>query len=121
MFYALSIIHIIYEKGIRFLQKALNEEFDNHQTCFGKSQQSKIARLHLIIETERSDQKLTVLFVYPVELCVTCNRYILFIIAYQENNDITSVGHYIAYIKTGRKWLYYDNNLHKGKSGIVDE
>jgi len=63
---------IIYEKGIRFLQEALNEGFDIHRTCFGKSQQSNIAHgLHLIIETECSDQRSIMLFEYPVELCVT--------------------------------------------------
>jgi len=43
-----------------------------------------------------------------------CNCYILFIIAQERNNDVTSVGHYIPYIKTGRKWLYYDDNSRKG-------
>jgi len=62
-----------------------------------------------------------VLSEYPVELCVTCNRYILFIIAYEGYNNVTFVSHYIAYIKTGRKWFYYDNNLRKGKLGIVDK
>ncbi|CAL1672755.1 unnamed protein product [Lasius platythorax] len=115
---------IIREKGMRFLQEALNEGLNMHRICCGKPQQSNIMYgPHLIMETEYGDQRSTMLSEYPVELCVTCdNRYILSgVIAYEGSNDVASVGHYIAYTKTGRKWLYYDDNSRKGKSGVVDE
>jgi len=115
---------IIREKGIQFLYEALNERHDIQRICYGKSQQSKIIYgPHLIMETECGDQRLTMLSEYPVELRVTCdNRYMLSgIIAYEGSSDVTSVGHYIAYIKMGRKWLYYDDNSRKGKSGVVNE
>lgn len=115
---------IIRKKGMRFLEEALNEGFDIYRTCCGKSQQSNITYgPHLIMETDYGDQRSTMLSEYPVELRVTCdNSYILSgIIAYYGNNAVASVGHYIAYIKTGRKWFYYDDNSRKGKSGVVDE
>ncbi|EFN61482.1 hypothetical protein EAG_00622, partial [Camponotus floridanus] len=106
---------IINEKGMRFLQEALHEEFDTHRLCCGKSQQSNIMYgPHIIMETECGGQKLTMLSDYPIELHVTCNRYILSgVIAYEGTNDVKSVGHYIAYIKIGQKWLYYDDNSRK--------
>lgn len=114
----------ISEKGMQFLQKALNEEINVHRICCGNSQKSNIIYgPHLIIETECGDQRLVMLSEYPVELHVTKdNKYTLSgIIAYKGNNDVASVGHYIAYVKTGRKWIYYDDNSRKGKSGVIDE
>jgi len=94
---------IIREKGIQFLQEALNE--DIRRTCCGKSQQSNIVHgPHLIIETECGDQRSIMLSDYPVNLRTSDNRYILSgIIAYEGSNDVASVGHYIACIKTGKK------------------
>jgi len=125
---------IISEKGMRFLQEALNEGFDIHRKCCGKTQQSNITYgPHLIIETQCHDKKqlTTMLSEFPTEIHVTCdNKYTLSgIIAYEGDDDdnddilvhVKSVGHFIAYIKTGRKWLYYDDNWRKGKSGIVKE
>lgn len=75
------------------------------------------------MEIECDNQSSTMLSEYPVELHTTCdNRYILSgVIAYEGNNDVASVGHYIAYIKIGKKWFYYDDNSRKGKSGVADE